>query len=228
MLNGNVPVNRRLRPVYLQLGMCDAQTPRHCRPDSPGYRFRLRQEIHMKNITHIALSIIIAGTFLSSSASALTPFDYHVVEVFRVPYFDNPIHVAIRTREEWLAFAKLPGDWPEQPPTVPGQHITPAPNRPISEIDFDRYSLLVIGIGAKTGWQLAVVDIRDLPTEVQVQYAVLRPGSNCAVAQVLGHPSISVLIPKTTKPVRFNEVAAVLDCTNYKSGPEMRGLLGEK
>jgi hypothetical protein len=170
----------------------------------------------------------IAGAFLSLSASALTPYDYHVVEVFRVPYFNNPIHVAIRTREEWLAFAKLPGDWPERPRVVPGQLVTPASQPPISEIDFDRYSLIVIGIGATTGWQLAVVDIRDLPTEVRVQYAVLRPGSNCAVAQVVGHPSISVLIPKTTKLVRFNEVAAVSDCANYKSGPEMRELLGEK
>jgi hypothetical protein len=126
----------------------------------------------------------------------------------------------------------LPGDWPEPPPTAPGQHVTAAPKPPvpasISEIDFDRYSVLVIGIGATTGWQLAVIDIRDFPTEVRVQYAVLRPGSNCAVAQVLGHPSISVLIPKTTKPVRFNEVAAVLDCANYKSSPEMQELLRMK
>jgi hypothetical protein len=181
----------------------------------------------MKNTARTTLAVV-AGILISFSVSALTPFDYQVVELPGVPYFNKPIHVAIRTREEWLSFTERRGDWPEPPPSIPGQRITPAPRPPISEIDFHRYSLLVIGIGAKTGWQLALVDIRDLPTEVLVQYSVLRPGSNCAVAQVLGHPSISVLIPKTTKPVRFNEIAAVLDCANYKSVPEMRGLLGGK
>jgi hypothetical protein len=71
----------------------------------------------MKTLALIALSLI-AGAFLASSASALTPYNYQVVELPDVPYFDHPIHVAIRTRQEWLAFTQLPSDWPEQPPTV--------------------------------------------------------------------------------------------------------------
>jgi hypothetical protein len=96
----------------------------------------------------------------------VTLFDCQIVDLSGVLYFNKPIHVAIRTHDEWMSFTKLRGDWPEHPPTVPGQHITPAPRPPISEIDFGRYSLVVVGIGATTGYQLAVSKIRDMPGEV--------------------------------------------------------------
>lgn len=170
----------------------------------------------------------IAGAFLCFSASAWTPYNYQVVELTGVPYFDKPVHVAIRTREEWLSFTKRRGDWPEQPPTVPGQRLTTAPRPPISEIDFERYSLVIIGIGATTGYQLALSEIRDTPDEVWVRYAVIRPGTNCAVAQVIGHPSLNILIPKTSKPVRFYETAAAMDCSSLKNDSEMRELLEKR
>jgi hypothetical protein len=173
----------------------------------------------------VRIALIVVGTFLVVPASAFTPFDYQVVELSGVPYFDKPIHVAIRTRDEWLSFTKLPGDWPEQPPAMPGQHITPASRPPISEINFDRYSLVVLGIGATTGYQLALSEIRDMPDEVWVRYAVIRPGTNCAVAQVIGHPSLSILIPRTAKPLRFHETAAAMDCSSSKNDSEMRQLL---
>ena len=161
-------------------------------------------------------------------ASAFIPFDYQVVELSSVPYFDKPILLAIRTREEWLSFTKLPGDWPARPPGAPGQHITPTPRPPISEIDFGRYSLVVVGIGATTGYQLALSEIRDMTNEVWVRYAVIRPGTNCAVAQEIGHPSLSILIPRTTKPVRFHETAAAMDCSSFQNDSEMRQLLEKR
>ena len=182
----------------------------------------MQSDHYMRTLMTITL---LASAFLSFSASAWTPYNYQVVELSGVPYFDKPIHVAIRTREEWLSFTKLPGHWPEQPPTVPGQHITPVPRPPISEIDFERYSLVVLGIGATTGYQLALSEIREMPDEVWVRYAVIRPGTNCAVAQVIGHPSLSILIPRTTKPVRFYETAAAMDCSSFKNESEMRQLL---
>jgi len=176
--------------------------------------------------TTVRIALIILGPFLAVPTSAFTPFDYQVVDLSGVPYFDKPIHVAIRTHEEWLSFTKLPGAWPVRPPGAPGQqHMTPVPRPPISEIDFDRYSLVVLGIGATTGYQLALSEIRDMPDEVWVRYAVIRPGTNCAVAQELGHPALSILIPKTSKPVRFHETAAAMDCSSFKNDSEMRQLL---
>jgi hypothetical protein len=173
------------------------------------------------------IALIVVGTFLAVPASAVTPFDYQVVELSGVPYFDKPVHLAIRTREEWLSFTKRRGDWPEPPPSNPGQHMTPVPRPPISEIDFGQYSLVVVGIGATTEYQLAVSEIRDMPDEVWVRYAVLRPRPNCAVAQEIGHPSFSIFLPKTRKPVRFHETVAVMDCSSFKNQSEMHQLLGK-
>jgi hypothetical protein len=82
-----------------------------------------------------------------------------------------------------------------------------------------------LGIGATTGYQLALSEIREMPDEVWVRYAIIRPGTNCAAAQVIGHPSLSILIPRTTKPVRFYETAAAIDRSSFKNESEMRQLL---
>ena len=39
---------------------------------------------------------------------------------------------------------------------------------------------------------------------------------------------LAVLIPRTSKPVRFNEVIAAMDCVNRRSTLEMRALLGKQ
>ena len=66
----------------------------------------MQSDHYMRTLMRITL---LASAFLSFSASAWTPYNYQVVELSGVPYFDKPIHVAIRTREEWLSFTKLPG-----------------------------------------------------------------------------------------------------------------------
>src|ERR1700678_2647685 len=82
-----------------------------------------------------------------------------------------------------------------------------------------------LGYRATTGYQLALSEIREMPDEVWVRYAIIRPGTNCAAAQVIGHPSLSILIPRTTKPVRFYETAAAKDRSSFKNESEMRQLL---
>jgi hypothetical protein len=51
-------------------------------------------------------------------------------------------------------------------------------------------------------------NFRERALESPVSYAVIRPGPNCAVAQEIGHPSLSILLQKTRKPVRFHESGA--------------------
>jgi hypothetical protein len=185
----------------------------------------------MKNSGRIVIRLgtaVVTSAFLFSSLSAMTTIDFQVVDLRGVPQFREPVYLAIRTRDEWISFTKLRGEGPPQSPTVPGQNLTPIPQPPVSEIDFDRYSLLVIGIGGRTGYSLSVQQVREMGNELWVQFAVLRPGNDCAVAQVYGHPYVVVLIPRTSKPVRFNEVAAAIDCSNRKSSSEMRELLGKE
>jgi hypothetical protein len=54
----------------------------------------MKSDNYMKTLIWITL---LASTFLSFSASAWTPYNYQVVELLGTPYFDKPIHVAIRT-----------------------------------------------------------------------------------------------------------------------------------
>jgi hypothetical protein len=185
----------------------------------------------MKNIRRIVIqlgSAVVVSAFLSSSLSAMTPFDFQIVELAGVPLLSEPVYLAIRTREEWLAFTKLRSDWQEQPPPLPGQILTPAPQHPVSEIDFDKYSVLVISIGPRTGYSIALEQVRAMGKELSVKFVVLKPGKDCMVAQVVQLPLITALIPRTTKPVRFNEVTADIDCSNSNSIVETRKLLEKK
>ena len=126
----------------------------------------------------------------------MTTIDFQVVDLRGVPRFRDPVYLAIRTRDDWMSFAKLRGEDPPQLPTVSGQNVTPIPQAPVSEIDFDKYSLLVIGIGERTGYSLSVEQVREMRNELWVQFVVLRPGKDCAVPQVSGHPYVTVLIPR--------------------------------
>jgi PrcB C-terminal len=185
----------------------------------------------MKSIGRIVIRLgiaVVTSVLICSPLSAMTTIDFQVVDLRGVPRFRDPVYLAIRTRDEWISFTKLRGEDPPQPPTVPGQILTPIPQPPVSEIDFDRYSLLVIGIGGRTGYSVSVQQVREMGNELWVQYVVLRPGNDCAVAQVYVHPYVTVLIPQTNKPVRFNEVAAAIDCSDRKSSSEMRELLGKE
>jgi hypothetical protein len=181
----------------------------------------------MKNVGRIVIRLAIAiatsGCFCSS-LYAMQTIDFQSVGLRGVPQFRDPVYAAIRTRAEWLTFTNLRGEEPPPTPNVPGQILTPVPKPPVSEVDFDRFTLLVIGIGGRTGWSLSVQEIFAMGDELWVQYAVLRPGKDCAVAQVYGHPYVTVLIPRTSKPVRFNETNAAIDCNTRKSSSEMRQL----
>jgi hypothetical protein len=185
----------------------------------------------MKNIGRIVIRLgvaVVASGSLCSSLAAMPTVDFQVVSLRGVPQFREPVYLAIRTRAEWLTFTKMHGEEPPQTPTVPGQVLTPIPQPPVSEVDFDRYTLLVIGIGGRTGYSVSIERIVEIGEEIQVRFDVLRPGRDCAVAQVYGHPYVTVLIPQTDKPVRFNEVAADIDCANRKSSLEMRELIGNE
>ena len=54
----------------------------------------MQSDHYMRTLMRITL---LASAFLSFSASAWTPYNYQIVELSGVPYFDKPIHVAIRT-----------------------------------------------------------------------------------------------------------------------------------
>jgi hypothetical protein len=154
--------------------------------------------------------------------------DFQVVSLRGVPQFRDSVYLAIRTRAEWLTFTKLHGEEPPQAPTVPGQVLTPIPQPQVSEVDFDKYTLLIIGIGGRTGYRVSIERIFETGGETLVLFDVLRPGRDCAVAQVYGHPYVTALIPQSSKPVRFKEVDVDMDCANEKINSEMRKLIGNE
>jgi len=135
----------------------------------------------MKNIGRIIIRLgiaVVTSALLCSSLSAMTTIDFQVVDLRGVPRFRDPVYLAMRTRDDWMSFAKLRGEDPPQLPTVSGQNVTPIPQAPVSEIDFDKYSLLVIGIGERTGYSLSVEQVREMGNELWVQFVVLRPGKD--------------------------------------------------
>src|SRR5580693_7711959 len=127
----------------------------------------------MKNFRRIVVRLAIwvfASGCLCSSLYATQTIDFQSIRLRGVPQFGEPVYAAIRTREEWLKFTE-PRDLPPTP-LVPGQILTPIPPPPVSEVDFDKFTLLFIGIGGRTGWSLSVQEIVAMGDELWVQYIV--------------------------------------------------------
>ena len=160
---------------------------------------------------------LLATVLGSISSIAATPgeghLDFQVVHLGG-PVFEKPSYLAVRSRTEWIAFWNSPRDPAMNPPPAPGAGMGPPLQRGSPpEVDFDKFTLLVVTTGTKPtlGYSVLFEDIFEFPNELRVD--VLDVGMRgCTAGQMLTHPYGMVLIPRTTKPIRFQPSVAFVDC----------------
>jgi hypothetical protein len=76
--------------------------------------------------------------------------------------------------------------------------------KPMPEIDFEKYTLVVGGLGFQVtgGVKLAIGDIRESDSQITIQaYRVLPDFENCAVTADVAWPTIGILFEKTSKDI---------------------------
>jgi hypothetical protein len=169
---------------------------------------------------------LIIGTFLCATlASNALPRDGSGLIEFRVivpqslPWhlFPNvPAYLVIQSSAEWIAYWSVPGRLSRPIPI--GQPSDPTAHAPPSDVDFDRFTLLVVSTGPKgsLGYAVSISSIiREEARGIVVSVLDVGPGGNqCAVMSMLSYPMVFALIPKTEESIRFQISEVKTDCNN--------------
>jgi hypothetical protein len=82
-----------------------------------------------------------------------------------------------------------------------------------SSIAFDRFTLLIAGLGVRPnlGYSVVISSVRETGDTTNVQVLEITPG-NCPTAEAISYPQTLALIPKTKKQVRFSVSKVTRDC----------------
>jgi len=93
-----------------------------------------------------------------------------------------------------------------------------APNTPLPQIDFGKYTVIAIGLGELVtgGTNIKILGIGKLKNVIQVTFRETRPGMGCIVSQAINQPYYIVKIPKTDKPITFVKFVEMRTCERRK------------
>jgi hypothetical protein len=101
-----------------------------------------------------------------------------------------------------------------------GQPSDPTAHVPLSDVDFDRFMLLVVSTGPKgsSGYAVSISSIfREEARGIVVSVLDVGPGNQCAVMSIVSYPEVFALIPKTEESIRFQIAEAKTDCNNPRT-----------
>jgi PrcB C-terminal len=121
-----------------------------------------------------------------------------------------PTYVAIKSNEQWLRFWESMRIDQERFVHSPTPSFDKAP-----EIDFSRYTLIVVGTGTKPsgGFGISIQNVVQKSNHsIRVSVLEKTPGHNCAGSAVSISPFVVASIPATGKEVIFDVISAETAC----------------
>jgi hypothetical protein len=134
------------------------------------------------------------------------------------PRSSRPAYFAIRSVKDWR-------DWQTGRSLQSGalqaagsSDIAPdLPPLP-ADIDLSRDTLIVAnsGVKASSGFDVFIQSVTE-SDEIRVSLLETTPGTQCPRMSELTYPEAFALIPKTSKPIRFDVTTATIDCPTHRS-----------
>ena len=129
-------------------------------------------------------------------------FSYIVIkQLVYSPPNRTPWSAVINTQDEWRQlFGSWQGDF--------------TPPEPAPRFDFDQYQLITGGFGDKPsgGYSIVVDRVDELSDAVYVSVLDISPGPGCLVSWGVTSPYATILIKKSTKPIKFSITKVVMEC----------------
>jgi hypothetical protein len=120
---------------------------------------------------------------------------------------DSAMFTAIQTEPAWKAL------WSDIEPRMARDMNQRGPH-PLPPIDFTRKTLLVAALGAKPtgGYSISIHSVIEGRSGITVNAIAVRPAKNCILTMATTHPIALILIPRTSKPIRFSTAQAEHKC----------------
>jgi hypothetical protein len=148
-----------------------------------------------------------------SSAFILQRADAHPSVPFEVKWQStfgptSPTHLVIKSSDQWLRF------WESMKIDQERFVYSPTPSLDkVPEVDFGRYTLIVVGTGATSGgFGISIQNIVESSHSIRVSVLEKKPGHNCAGAAVSISPFVVASIPATSKKVTFDFISTETTC----------------
>ena len=152
----------------------------------------------------VIVTLMLNGLTPSQSADF---FSYSVLRLPAAPEINKPWVKFISNQSEWEAYFYATTAAITYPQSM-------APVAPV--LDFERYQLISGGLGVRPtgGYYLAIESVFELENAMFIHVLDVRPGSACVVSFAFTNPSITFLVKKTDKPIKFTVSKLINQCAD--------------
>lgn len=153
--------------------------------------------------------ILLGITLMMSLASPVYSADVFSHTVLSMPYDldnDKPWVKVIKNQQEWEAYfysttAAI---------TYPVGEASVAP-----KLDFNHYQVIAGGLGTRIsgGYALSIQSVHISETAMTLHVLDITPGVQCLVTMGITQPTVTVMVKKTDKPIRYIISDVVAPCS---------------
>lgn len=156
-------------------------------------------------IKKLSMLILFLISLSGQSALAYESFSHTTLLLPHEPQNSEPWVKVMTTQEEWESFFN-------STLSVATYPVGEAPEAPV--LDFENYQVISGGLGAKpsSGYSLAVEKVIETDHEMYINLISMSPSSDCAYLTVITYPTVTILVKKSTKELKYTITPAVSGC----------------
>jgi len=117
--------------------------------------------------------------------------------------------------QPWVKIIRNQSDWESHFYASTAAITYPESMAPIAPVlDFENYQVISGGLGARSsgGYYIAIESVHELESAVFIHVLDVGPGAGCTVSFWLTNPSITFLVKKTDKPIKFTVSKLINQC----------------
>lgn len=123
---------------------------------------------------------------------------------------DNP-----RINEPWVKIIGNQENWESHFYATTAAITYPESMAPVAPVlDFKKFQVISGGLGMRSsgGYYIAIESVHELENAMFIHVLDVRPGPECVVPAALTNPSITFLVKKTDKPIKFTVSKLINQC----------------
>lgn len=159
----------------------------------------------MKRLLQKLLAGIVLMAAIIMPSQATDVFSYAVLTLPDDPRIDEP----------WFKIIRNQADWESHFYATTAAITFPESMAPVAPVlDFDSYQVISGGLGMRSsgGYYLAIESVYELESTMSIHVLNVSPGSGCLVSFGFTNPSITFLVKKTDKAIKFAVTELINQC----------------
>lgn len=162
----------------------------------------------MKKLFLTLLAIVALMMASTMPSQAFDTFSYTVLTLPDDPRIDEP----------WLKVIHDQDDWESHFYATTAAVTYLEGTAPVATVfDFEEYQVISGGLGFRSngGYYLAVASVNELEEVLLIHVLDISAGSTCLTTAAITHPSMTLLVKKTDKPIKISVTELTDQCPEF-------------